>query len=118
MLNKLRDKKSIRVANVVIIVLAIVAFESLMVMLRYNRINRLQPEVIGVSFSQIQAERYGSDWRANYIALLDELNFKNIRIPAYWNRIEPVKGQYDFTELDWMVSEAGKRGAKTIIVVG
>lgn len=116
--SRLRNKKATKFAFVVFIIVLILAFESLMMMLRYNRINRLQPEVIGVSFSQIQSERYGSDWRANYIALLDELNFKNIRIPAYWNRIEPAKGQYDFTELDWMVSEAGSRGAKIIIIVG
>lgn len=116
--SKIQNKKATKFAIVVFIIVLILAFESLMVMLRYNRINRLQPEVIGVSFSQIQAERYGSDWRANYIALLDELNFKNIRIPAYWNRIEPAKGQYDFTELDWMVSEAGKRDAKIIMIVG
>ncbi len=114
----LTQNKLLKTIFIILIVLAIIIFESLLIMLRYNRISRLQPGVIGVSFSQIQAERYGSNWRANYTALLDELNFKNIRIPAYWNRIEPAKGQYDFAELDWMVSEAGKRGAKVIIVVG
>jgi hypothetical protein len=87
-------------------------------MLRFNRINKYKPEIIGVSFSQIQAERYGSDWRANYIAILDDLNFKQLRIPAYWNRIEASKGNYDFTELDWMVNEAGKRNANVTILVG
>lgn len=74
--------------------------------------------VMGVSFSPAQAERYGSDWKANYIALLDDLKFKHIRIPAYWDRIEPSPGIYDFAETDWMVTEAAKRNAKITLVVG
>lgn len=114
----LTQNKLLKTIFIMLIVLAIIIFENLLIMLRYNRINKYQPETIGVSFSHVQAERFGSDWRANYTALLEELNFKNIRIPAYWDRIESTKGQYDFAELDWMVSEAGKRGAKIIMIVG
>lgn len=77
-----------------------------------------ESEVIGVSFSQKQAERYGVDWRANYTALLSELGFKHLRVAAYWDRIELSKDQYDFSELDWMVAEAAKYDAKLTIVVG
>ena len=107
-----------KIALLLLVVFILVVFESLLLMLRFNRINKYKPEIIGVSFSQIQAERYGSDWRANYIAILDDLNFKQLRIPAYWNRIEVSKGNYDFTELDWMVNEAGKRNANVTILVG
>lgn len=77
-----------------------------------------EPEVIGVSFSQKQAGRYGVDWRANYTALLSELGFKHLRVAAYWDRTEPSPGQYDFSELDWMVAEAAKYDAKLTVVVG
>lgn len=77
-----------------------------------------EPEVIGVSFSQKQAERYGVDWRANYTALLSELGFKHLRVAAYWDRTEPSPGQYDFSELDWMAAEAAKYDAKLTVVVG
>jgi len=87
-------------------------------MLRFNRLHRFEPEVIGTSFSPTQAERYGSDWKANYIALMDELGFKNIRIPAYWDRIEKQDGEFDFSELDWMVEEASKRHVSLTVVVG
>ena len=107
-----------KIALLLLVVFILVVFESLLLMLRFNRINKYKPEIIGVSFSQIQAERYGSDWRANYIAILDDLNFKQLRIPAYWNRIEASKGNYNFTELDWMVNEAGKRNANVTILVG
>lgn len=91
---------------------------SLILMLRFWLIGRNTQEVIGVSFSQVQAERYGSDWRANYTAIIDELGFKHLRVAAYWNRIEPQPGQYDFTETDYMVAEAKKRGAKLTMVIG
>jgi hypothetical protein len=110
--------KKKKIAAILLLVLTLVLLETFLLMLRYNRINKYKPEIIGVSFSQIQAERYGSDWRANYVALLDDLNFKQLRIAAYWNRIEPTKGSFDFSEVDWMVDEASKRNAKVTIVVG
>lgn len=80
--------------------------------------HRKEPEVFGVSFSQKQAERYGTDWKANYSALLSELGFKHLRVAAYWDRVEPTPGKYDFSELDWMVGEAAKHNAKLTVIVG
>jgi len=102
----------------VFILLAFIVFESFLLMLRYERLNRNKDTIIGVSFSPAQAERYGSDWKKNYIAVLDDLEFKHLRIPAYWDRIEPRQGEYDFSETDWMIDEASKRNAKVTLVVG
>jgi len=76
------------------------------------------PPVFGVSFAPIQAEYLGLDWRQAYTVLLDELGVRNLRIAAYWNRLEPVPGRYDFSELDFQMNEAAKRGAKVVLVVG
>ena len=76
------------------------------------------PEVVGITFSQLQSERYGLDWKENYLAILDDLKFRHFRLIAYWDRIEPQKGQFDFTETDWMMSEAAKRGAKVTLTIG
>lgn len=83
----------------------------------YDRHHR-EPEVIGVSYSQHQAEQYGMDWRPGYLALLDDLKFKHFRLAAYWDRIEPAPDRYDFSETDWMLDEAAKRGAKVKLVIG
>lgn len=77
-----------------------------------------EPEKIGVSFSQYQAERYGMDWRSAYTAVLDDLQFKHLRLAAYWDQLEPQPGQYDFSQTDWMLDEAAKRGAKVKLVIG
>lgn len=113
-----KSKPYKKITAIALAVIILVIFESALLMIRYQRINKSRPTEYGVSFSQIQAERYGSDWKSNYIALLDDLGFKKIRIPAYWNRIEPTPGNFDFTETDWMINEATKRDAKIVLVVG
>ncbi len=91
---------------------------SSLLMWRFARIEAKKPEVLGVTFSQVQAERFGSDWRANYIATLDDLGFRHLRLIAYWDRTEPSPGHYDFSELDWMIAEAKKRDAHVTLEVG
>ena len=73
---------------------------------------------IGVTFSERYAQEIGLDWRAAYLAMLDDLNMKIIRIPVYWDSVEPSDGQYDFADLDWELQQAKLRNAKVILVVG
>jgi len=72
----------------------------------------------GVTFSKKQALHFGLDWRKTYEEILDDLEVKNIRLPAYWDEIEPEEGSYNFSDLDWQVGEARKRNAKIILAVG
>lgn len=119
MSKKQAKKKWLKISVItVLIVLFIIAFESMLVMLRYNRLNKFTPEKIGVSFSQVQAERFDVDWRQNYLALLDDLKFTHIRLPAYWDRIEKEPGKFDFSETDWMIEEAGKRDVEVTLIIG
>lgn len=94
------------------------AVVSLLLMVRFWAQQRTKQEVLGVSFSQVQAERYGSNWRDNYTAVLDELGFRHLRVAAYWDRLQPLPDKYDWSELDYMVAEAKKRNAKLTLVVG
>jgi hypothetical protein len=107
--------------KIVIIIVAVFGFVLLsnaLLLLRFYNITSKQPEKIGVSFSQVQAERYGSDWRRNYTSILDELGFKHVRVVAYWDRIERNPGEYDFSELDWMIEQAKQHNVKLTVVVG
>jgi hypothetical protein len=72
----------------------------------------------GVSFSPAYAEELGVDWHANYLALLDGLQFKRYRLMSYWDRIEKQPGQYDFSEVDWQLNEAAKRGYTVSLAIG
>ncbi|HMN19168.1 MAG TPA: hypothetical protein PKA31_01045 [Candidatus Moranbacteria bacterium] len=73
---------------------------------------------LGTTFSQRYAQDIGLDWRKVYIALLDDLQMRDIRIPVYWDFVEPKEGEYDFADLDWQLAEAQKRGARITLVVG
>ncbi|MCD6270825.1 hypothetical protein J7J24_00510 [bacterium] len=72
----------------------------------------------GVVFSQRHAEYLGLDWKKSYLAILDELGSKNLKLVAYWDLIEKEPGVYDFSDLDWQIKEAKKRGAKILLVFG
>ncbi|MDO8575689.1 MAG: beta-galactosidase [bacterium] len=72
----------------------------------------------GVTFSAMHAEELGLDWRATYRAVLDDLKVRDIRIPAYWPRVEPKRDAYDWSELDYQLQEARARDARVILAVG
>jgi len=77
-----------------------------------------QDIVWGVNFSQINAQRFDLDWPGYYLAILDDLKVKNIKLASYWNILEPEEGKYNFDPLDWQIGEAEKRGVNLIVVIG
>lgn len=72
----------------------------------------------GITFSKAYAESLGIPWRETYLAILDDLKARYLRLPVYWNEIEANPGEYNFADMDYLVAEAEKRGAKIILVVG
>lgn len=72
----------------------------------------------GVSFVPRRAVELGLDWKKTYLAILDDLGVRRLRLDAYWNLIEENEDEYDFEDLDWLVSEAEKRGVKIILAIG
>lgn len=73
---------------------------------------------IGVTFSSRYAQDINLNWREAYVAMLDDLKIKYIRIPIYWDLVEKSDGVYDFADIDWQLAEAQKRDAHIILVVG
>ncbi|MDO8561191.1 MAG: beta-galactosidase [bacterium] len=73
----------------------------------------------GVTFSIPYArDTLALDWKKTYAGILDELKARHLRLPAYWTEIEKERGKYDFSGLDYLVGEAGKRNAEIILAVG
>jgi hypothetical protein len=83
-----------------------------------DNFRREGPITWGVTFSTEYAKSLGLDWKKVYTATLDDLKVRHLRIPIYWDEIQPVAGPYNFNDVDWMMSEAQKRGAKVLLVVG
>lgn len=72
----------------------------------------------GVTFSTLYAKELGLDWKAAFVAALDDLGVRRFRLPVYWNAVERSPGVYDWSEVDWMLEEAAAREAKVILAVG
>jgi len=102
-------------AIVVIIILSLIIFYGVF---SYTTNNPDYKITYGATFSQNFSEHLELDWQAAYLAMLDDLGVKYLRLPAYWKNIEPLPDRYDFTDLDWQISEAQKRDVKIILVLG
>jgi beta-galactosidase GanA len=72
----------------------------------------------GVTFSPRQTEYLGLDAGKVYLALLDDMKVSHLRLMAPWYKVEPQSGQYDFSDVDWYLREAQKRGAKVVLALG
>jgi hypothetical protein len=73
---------------------------------------------LGVTFSKRYAEDIQLNWKEVYIAILDDLKVKKIRIPVYWDLTEPAEEQYNYSDIDWQMTEAQRRNAEIILVIG
>jgi hypothetical protein len=77
-----------------------------------------RPVALGATFSNKYAEQLGVPWREAYLAVLDDLGVRRLRIPVYWDEIEPEQGEFDFSGVDWMIQQASDRNATVILAVG
>lgn len=77
-----------------------------------------KPVNLGVTFSARYAQDIETDWRQSYVAMLDDLKVRDIRIPVYWDLAEKEQAKYDFSDIDWQMDEAAKRGARVVLVIG
>lgn len=73
---------------------------------------------LGVTFSSRYAQDIGLDWREAYLAILDDLGVRKIRVVAYWDLIEREEGKYDFSDVDFQLQEAQKRNAEIVLAIG
>jgi hypothetical protein len=72
----------------------------------------------GVSFSRFHSDELKLDWKKTYLAILDDLKVRRLRLIAHWPLTEPKKNVYNFSELDFQIKEAEKRNATMILAIG
>jgi len=102
-----RRYKLLIVAGIIVLVLFALSFKKVPVEFTY-----------GVSFSKFHSDELQLDWKKVYLALLDDLKVRNFRLSAHWPSTEPEDGRFNFSELDFQMQEAQKRGASVILAVG
>lgn len=84
----------------------------------YQISNRDKPTRLGVSFSVKYSEELGLDWKHNYLALLDEVKVKHLRLMSYWDVLQPNPQNFDFADLDWQFDQAERHGATISLAIG
>jgi len=77
-----------------------------------------KPLVLGVSFIPAYAESLGLDAKQTMDALINDVGVRHFRLVSYWDQLEPSKGTYDFTTLDWQFQKAEASGAKVTLSLG
>lgn len=77
-----------------------------------------KPLVMGTSFIPAYAESLGLDAKQTMDALIGDVGVRNFRLVSYWDRLEPQKGTYDFSELDWQFQKAEASGSKVSLSLG
>ena len=78
----------------------------------------LNPEGVEITEGDAEKVRDLDYWQESYLAILDDLNVKDIKITTHWDLIEKNSGKYDFEDLDWQIKQAQKRGAEILLVIG
>jgi len=79
---------------------------------------KYKPGYFGVTFSTKFCSELGLDWKETYLAIIDDLKVKQIRLPIYWDQIEKTDGVYDYKDYDYMIQEGSKRNVKFIANIG
>ena len=72
----------------------------------------------GIVYSSKQAESLGLQATSTFLAIVNELQPRYIRLVAYWDRIEKTRGVYDFSEIDEYFKIAQDRDMKVTLIIG
>lgn len=108
---------SLHVVKVVLIILVVAAIAPLILFFIYKP--QVQEDITyGVTFSNKYATDIDLDWKEMYIAMLDDLGVKNLRLIAYWDDIEETKDVYNFEDIIWQLDEARARDVQVIMTIG
>lgn len=115
-----KRKKIIIIIISLFLLLAVYAYLSLKVLNHFPAKIDLKhrPGEFGATFSKKFCEELGLNWQETYIAILDDLKVRYLRLPVYWDELEKTEGVYNFSDLDYMINEADARQAKLIITLG
>lgn len=106
--------KSIKIILIIILFLLI-----LIIIFSQGHIPAKSELKYGVTFSKNQANDLGLDWKKTYLAMLDDLGVKKLRLSAYWDDIQSNEnGEYYWNDLDWQIDEASKRNVEIILAMG
>ncbi len=117
-MEKNKNKNNLPRRFILIIAVLVIVIVAGLIILYSRDYSYGREQKLGITFSKSYAEYLGLDWKDSYLALLDDLKIKNVRLIAQWDEVEPKFNQYYFDDLDWMLSEAKERDVRVIMTIG
>lgn len=102
-------KKNILLVIIVVFLIGIYVFSIRPIPERVN---------YGVSFSVLHSNELKLDWKKVYDAILKDLEVKKLRLSAHWPMIEPTRGDFNWSEMDYQIQMAEKYNTQVIFSVG
>lgn len=76
------------------------------------------PLTLGVTFIPDYAESLGLNPKTTMDALIHNLGVRQFRLTSYWSDIEPTKGIYNFSTLDWEFAQADAAHTTVSLSIG
>lgn len=107
-----------KIVSVFVVLLALCFGGMYGIAMWYQHTQKGKLTTLGVSFIPDYASYLGQDPRATYDAILNDLHVKHLRLVSYWSDIEPTKGAYNFSELDYEMAQAEAHHAKVSLSIG
>jgi len=107
-------RRTLYILGALLVFLGVVAF----VLLYLGRKATPDHIIYGMSFNAPYALELGLDPQKAFVAMLDELHVKHLRLAAHWTVVEPAQGVYDWSVSDFQLQEAEKRNVDVIFGVG
>jgi hypothetical protein len=81
--------------------------------------------MVGFSFSPVTAEFFGDDPNAALAALLVALSPDLVRLPVFWDQVEPRQGEFNYSELDKLLTTISRhnvlnaaRPTRVVLIIG
>ncbi|HLD70689.1 MAG TPA: glycoside hydrolase family 2 TIM barrel-domain containing protein [Negativicutes bacterium] len=106
-----------KIINVLLVIIAVASLAACIFFVSFKA--PVQENITwGVDFSQMQAEAMKLDWKETYLAILEDLGVKHIKLHTQWDWVEGKKDEFYFKDIDWQIKETKKRGADMIYVLG
>ena len=95
----------------IICILAVISFQSLNLDLKTDF-------QAGVTYSRPYAEELELDPDQTLSAVLDDLQVRHFRIPAYWSLLQPTRSTWDWEWLDNDLNAIADRGGTVTLAIG
>jgi hypothetical protein len=76
------------------------------------------PVECGANFSARYARELGLDPERAYDFVVSDLGIRSLRIPVYWDEVQPQPGTLRWREVDWQMHRSAAAGARVVLCVG